>query len=128
MTEQVLEAPNGETGAGIIGADVDVWRLAKLADATPTRRGSMMAFRNDSGALTQSLRAYGEWAEHETTFCARFLLPGDTVLDVGAYIGTHALAFADHVGPGGRVISFEAQPASFTLLAHNMAAEHLVQR
>jgi FkbM family methyltransferase len=103
--------------------DVERWRLAGLADMLQTRFGGMMAFRNDCGALTQSLRAYGEWAENETGFCARFIAPGDTVLDVGAYIGTHALAFAERVGPAGQVISFEAQPASFALLAHNVAGE-----
>jgi FkbM family methyltransferase len=96
--------------------------LDGLIGQAPTRHGMMTFFRNDRGALTQALCAYGEWAEHEIAFCGRFLRPGDTVLDVGAYIGTHALAFGERVGPGGRVYSFEAQPASFSLLARNMAA------
>jgi FkbM family methyltransferase len=108
--------------AGQSVSDVELRRLDGLVGQTPTRRGTMTFFRNDRGALTQALRAYGEWAEHEIGFCGRFVTPGDTVLDVGAYIGTHALAFAECVGPGGRVYSFEAQPASFALLARNLAA------
>ena len=103
------------------GSDIERWRQAGLVGETPTRFGPMAFFRNDRGALTQSLLAYGEWAEHEITFCGRFLQAGDTVADVGAYIGTHSLAFAERVGPTGKVHSFEAQPASFALLAHNLA-------
>jgi FkbM family methyltransferase len=44
------------------------------------------------------------------------------VVDVGAYIGTHTLAFAKAVGSGGRVIAFEAQPAAFEALGRNVAA------
>ena len=47
------------------------------------------------------------------------------VLDVGANVGTHALAFAEMVGPGGQVIAVEGQPAAFTLLAHNIVANGL---
>jgi FkbM family methyltransferase len=108
-------------------SDVDLWRLAQLVGEAPARRGPMMFFCNDRGALTASLRAYGEWAENEIAFCGRFIQPGETVLDVGAYIGTHALAFAECVGPSGQVHSFEAQPASFVLLAHNLAACGLAQ-
>ena len=104
---------------------IEGWRAADLVGEAPTRYGPMTFFRNDRGALTQSLQAYGEWAEHEITICGRFVQAGDTVVDVGAYIGTHGLAFAQRVGPAGKVYSFEAQPASFALLAHNLAAaEH----
>jgi FkbM family methyltransferase len=112
---------------GPVPSDVELWRLAELIDDTPTCHGRMACFRNDSGALTQSLRAYGEWAAHEIAFCARFLAPGDTVLDVGGYIGTHALAFAHIVGPTGTVYSFEAQPSSFAVLAHNVATGQATQ-
>ena len=107
--------------------DVDVWRAKGLIGSTDTKRGPLAFFRHDTGALTQSLQAYGEWAELEIGFCSRFLTPGDTVLDVGAYIGTHSVAFAECVGPAGQVYSFEAQPASFALLAHNLAAHAISQ-
>jgi FkbM family methyltransferase len=43
--------------------------------------------------------------------------PGDTVVDVGAGIGTETLSFARQVGPAGRVLAIEAHPAVFGCLA-----------
>lgn len=40
----------------------------------------------------------------------KFCKPGDTVLDVGANIGTWSLPMAKAVGPGGRLLSFEPTP------------------
>lgn len=92
-----------------------------------TRYGQMQVFANDVGAATQSLIAYGEWAQNELRLLSHLLAPGDTVLDVGAYIGTHSLAFADAVGPSGQVIAFEAQPVTFEVLSSNVASNHLDQ-
>lgn len=97
------------------------WTVAGLVAEVPTRHGVMAVFRHDSGALTFSLARYGEWAENEIAFLRRFIPAGGVVLDVGAYIGTHSLAFAAAAGPGGRVIAFEAQPDSFALLVNNLA-------
>lgn len=36
--------------------------------------------------------------------------PGDCIVDVGAWIGLHTVAFAKRVGPAGRVIAFEPDP------------------
>jgi hypothetical protein len=118
MSQEVSQKPDAGQGA----SDTEPLQLDGLVGQAPTRRGTMTFFRNDRGAVTQALEAYGEWAEHEIAFCGRFLAPGDVVLDVGAYIGTHALAFAERVGPGGHVYSFEAQPASFALLVRNLTA------
>jgi len=90
-----------------------------------TRYGTLSIFPNDSGAATQSLRSYGEWAENELSFMHRFVSIGGLVLDVGAYVGTHTLAFSRFVGPQGRVISVEAQPESYRVLSANIAANGL---
>ena len=63
---------------------------------------------------------YGEWAQAEVDFLLGLITPGDTVLDVGAYIGTHTLAFAKQVGVGGEVYAFEPQPLSFEVLKRNI--------
>ena len=80
----------------------------------------MLVLKNDIGAASQSLLEYGEWAWNEITFALKFVNPGATVIDVGAYVGTHAMAFARHVGANGRVYAFEAQPATFELLSRNL--------
>lgn len=89
------------------------------------RHGWFMYNINDR-IVSRSLDLYGEWAEAELFFVAQFLKPGDVVLDVGAHIGTHAVFFARHVGPDGRVFAFEPQRLSFHLLCGNAALNALM--
>ena len=72
----------------------------ELFETVETRNGRVTFFANDTGAISESLRLYGEWAQNELSFMLSMVRPGDTVVDVGGYIGTHALAFARHVGGG----------------------------
>jgi len=90
-----------------------------------TRYGRMMYFANDTGAVSRSLCAYGEWAENELSFIRMMIPLGATVVDVGAYIGTHTLAFSRTVGPSGRVISIEPQFKTFEVLSKNVEMNHL---
>src|SRR2546428_7070432 len=96
-----------------------------LFQTVDARYGRMMFFANDIGAVSQSLQTYGEWAENELGFMKVLIPRGATVVDVGAYIGTHTLAFAHFAGPDGRVISIEPQDESFALLKRNVAANRL---
>lgn len=96
-----------------------------LTKKTASRYGEICYFPNDSGAIRLSLETYGEWAENEIRFMKIFLPEGGTAIDVGAYIGTHTLAFADAVGPNGHVLSIEAQQKSFELLLANVKANGL---
>jgi FkbM family methyltransferase len=89
------------------------------------RHGHLAFFANDVGAASRALARYGEWAENEISFVRQFIQPGSVVLDIGAYVGTHTLAFARAVGAGGLVIAFEAQPETFDLLKRNVSANHL---
>lgn len=57
--------------------------------------------------IFNSLREYGEWAQEELNMLGQFVHPGDTVLDVGAFIGTHTRAFSQMVGAQGIVHAFE---------------------
>lgn len=91
-----------------------------LYETFDTRYGRLRIFANDGGAIGKSLRKYGEWAENELRFMRSMIDEGVTVIDVGAYIGTHSLAFSHFVGPKGRVVAIEPQPSSFELLARNI--------
>lgn len=84
-----------------------------------TRYGAMECLASDS-MVSLSLSRYGEWAQHELDFLAPFIRPGMVVLDVGAFIGTHTLAFASMVGPHGAVHSFEPRAAIRALLERNV--------
>jgi FkbM family methyltransferase len=48
------------------------------------------------------------------------------VLDVGANVGTHTLAFSKAVGPDGLVLAFEPQPTVFGLLSINIIENNAI--
>lgn len=84
-----------------------------------TRYGRFALLENDQ-IISKSLRIYGEWAQDEIDILSEFIERGQTVLDVGAFIGTHSRAFSAMVGESGRVISFEPRQDTLTVLAKNV--------
>jgi FkbM family methyltransferase len=52
----------------------------------------------------------------------RLLRPGQTVLDIGANVGSHTLHFARAVGPTGKVYAFEPTDYAFAKLNANVTA------
>jgi len=59
--------------------------------------------------------------EQEFALLDRLVVDGDWVLDVGANIGHYTARLSRLVGRTGRVIAFEPVPATFELLAANIA-------
>jgi len=94
--------------------------------AVATRYGLMDIIESDS-TVSKSLQIYGEWAQEELEVLARFIAPGACVLDAGAFIGTHTLAFAQMAGPTGRVYAFEPRREIFAYLQRNIDANGLAQ-
>jgi FkbM family methyltransferase len=88
------------------------------------KHGLFMYNRNDS-YIGRSLDLYGEWCDFEIQLLSQFVGAGDTVVDVGANIGTHTVAFANLVGPGGVVHAFEPQRRLFQMLCGNVALNGL---
>ena len=88
------------------------------------KRGIYIFNRNDR-LIGRSLDCYGEWCESEIGLLQNFLTSSDTVVDVGANIGTHTVAFASMVGNSGSVVAFEPQRLSFQLLCGNVAINGL---
>jgi FkbM family methyltransferase len=80
----------------------------------------IFAYNRNDTLIGKSLDQYGEWCEYEIDLLRQFIKPGDRVIDVGANIGTHTIAFANIVGPTGKVIAFEPQPELFGLLVTNV--------
>lgn len=91
-----------------------------------TRYGPMECLDGDS-VVSRSLVQYGEWAQLELDLVATLVRPGDIVLDVGAFLGTHTLALATMVGSAGRVHSFEPRAAIRAVLESNVQRNGLVQ-
>lgn len=84
------------------------------------KHGIFMFNRNDR-FIGRSLDHYGEWCESEIGLLQNFIASGDTVVDVGANIGTHTVAFAGMVGDTGKVLAFEPQRLPFQHLCGNIA-------
>ncbi len=84
------------------------------------RYGLMEVIDLDS-IVSRALVLYGEWAQEELDLLAQFISPGACVLDAGAFIGTHTLAFAQMVGACGKVYAFEPRREIFAYLQRNIA-------
>ncbi|NNM70874.1 FkbM family methyltransferase [Enterovirga aerilata] len=85
-----------------------------------TRYGRMAVPARDA-VVGHSLRTYGEWAEHEIQSICNHLIDGGTIIDVGANIGTHSLAYSARL-PKSTLYSFEPQMIPFELFAYNVVA------
>lgn len=108
---------------------------APLADAFPppepppriefnevvqSRFGPMLLNRNDL-FVSAGIRETGVWSGDELDLLAQLIEPGQTVLDVGANMGTHTLAFCNFVGPTGVVHAFEPQRIMFQAMVATVA-------
>ena len=93
-------------------------------ETTSCRYGTMSYLKSDL-IIGQALREYGEWAQGELDFLLDIIDAGNTVIDAGAFIGTHTLAFARHVGPEGQIYAFEPHPIAFELLKLNIEQNEL---
>ena len=60
------------------------------------------------------------WEPHVVRNLQEHVVPGSVALDVGAYIGTHALLMGRLAGPEGRVYAFEPQRKVYRELRHNI--------
>lgn len=72
-------------------------------------------------AIGRSIATQGVYDLPLTEALTRLADPGETALDLGANIGYASLVLALAVGPQGRVICFEPNPALLPLLGTNVA-------
>jgi len=87
---------------------------------TNAKYGMMLYNRHDL-YIGKSLSVFGTWAEQEIELLKQFLVQGAVVIDVGANIGSHTLAFCRIVGEKGKVYSFEPQRLIYQTLVGNIA-------
>lgn len=69
--------------------------------------------------------AFGAYEPHLSDLMADLVNAGDTVLDLGANFGAHAIHLAHAVGPFGRVIAIEAAQDLNERLAANVVLNQL---
>jgi len=84
-------------------------------------RHGLICHEEQDETIGASLRIYGEWAEEEIYFLSAFIDAGAVVLDTGANVGTHALAFSRFAGARGLVIAIDAQERMHDLLVLSVA-------
>ena len=74
----------------------------------------------DDVGLASHLLFDGYWEFWLTKFFADRIKPGDTVIDIGANLGYYSVLAADLVGPEGRMVAVEPNPAMFDLLRQSL--------
>lgn len=75
--------------------------------------------------ITDHLAEFGSHSGPFVQLALDAVSAGDLVVDVGAHIGTYTVPLARRVGPLGRVIAIEANPAIHPLLEVNVSLNDL---
>jgi FkbM family methyltransferase len=125
MTVQYESLPLKPVGSQLDGGETTAstqdGEKSSFHSVVDARYGRMFYFPEDD-PIGVSLVAYGEWAEVEIQVLSAFIGLGSAVVDIGANIGTHTLAFSRRVGSHGSVRAFEPQRTVLELLERTIAA------
>lgn len=79
-------------------------------------------------SLTPHLVLHGYWEPDVTRFFLRTVTRGMRVVEVGANVGYYTLLACSLVGPEGRVIAFEANPAAANLAQRSLSVNGFQSR
>ena len=79
--------------------------VTKWCNVTHGQYGSFLTWASDTVVGATIVRD-GAWARSDLDRMGQYIKPGMTVLDVGANIGHHTIAFSKMVGSTGRVIAW----------------------
>jgi FkbM family methyltransferase len=117
---KVASPPSGVGGQ--VGASV-INEFLKMITVANTRVGQIACYANDA-MVGKSIISTGEWCWNEVLLLKKVIDPGSTVIDCGANLGHHSIAFASLVGRAGRVIAIEPSPMNLILLLLNIQSSH----
>jgi FkbM family methyltransferase len=105
-------------------------RLVNLLRAGPVDvryQDALFRFYHQASATERGALFNPAYNIEELDFLRAHVPAGGTFVDVGANVGTYALALAHHVGAGGKVIAIEPHPVTHARLAFNSAASGFAQ-
>ncbi|GJG89033.1 hypothetical protein tb265_42140 [Gemmatimonadetes bacterium T265] len=88
-------------------------------DGTATWGGRFRCDLHDF--IASRIYYFGVWEPNLTSLLMRRLAPGDVFVDVGANMGYFSLLASRLVGDAGGVVAFEASPATYAVLAEDVA-------
>ena len=74
----------------------------------------------DDFGVTFEITASGDYEPRTRRACLEALEPGGTFVDLGAHVGLYSVPASHRVGPYGRVLAFEPEPANRALLVDNL--------
>jgi len=87
-------------------------------ECVETKFGDFHTLKND--LATDQLKQYSAHTRNEIAMLISIIREGDTLLDIGAHIGTFAIPIAKHFKGDIQIFSFEPQQEIFTLLEKNV--------
>jgi FkbM family methyltransferase len=90
-------------------------------------QGASFRFYHQASATERGALFNPEYNIEELTFLRAHVRDGGVFVDVGANVGTYALALAQNVGALGKVIAIEPHPVTHARLAFNNAASRFAQ-
>lgn len=105
-------------------------RLVNLLRAGPVDvqyQGASFRFHHQASATERGALFNPDYNLEELEFLRAHTPDGGVFVDIGANVGTYALALARHVGASGRVIAVEPHPVTFARLKFNCAASGFSQ-
>src|ERR1700736_5165729 len=105
-------------------------RLVNLLRAGPVDvqyQGAAFRFYHQASATERGALFNPDYNVEELDFLRAQTPTGGIFVDVGANVGTYALALARHVGAGGKVIAIEPHPVTHARLAFNNSASGYTQ-
>lgn len=105
-------------------------RLVNLLRAGPVDvqyQGASFRFYHQASATERGALFNPDYNLEELDFLRARTPAGGVFVDVGANVGTYALALARHVGANGKVIAIEPHPVTHARLKFNCAASGLAQ-
>ena len=105
-------------------------RLVNLLRAGPVDvqyQGASFRFYHQTSATERGALFNPDYNLEELDFLRAHTPVGGVFVDVGANVGTYAMALARHVGAGGNVIAIEPHPVTHARLAFNRAASGFAQ-
>lgn len=95
-----------------------------LIEIVQSAMGQMLVLKTDT-VIGEKIRATGDYGAEEKALLSTLIRADQTIVDVGANIGSHTLFFSREVGNNGKVYSFEAQRFLFQILCGNVALNSL---
>ena len=105
-------------------------RLINLLRAGPldvAYQGASFRFYHQASATERGALFNPDYNLEELNFLRAHVGSGGTFVDVGANVGTYALALARHVGGSGKVVAVEPHPVTFARLKFNNDASCVAQ-